>query len=463
MSSTTLSPNLSVNRSRMASVPMMSWQEKRVSRASQSLAFEKDEARLMRFATIDEMVKTLRPEQPVQCFHPEVLDQAARQFVDHFPGLSYYAVKANPDPYVLQRLYKAGIHHFDVASLNEVALVRGMFPDARLAFMHPVKSRQAIRSAYFDYGVRDFVIDTFEELYKILEELHMAADLTIVVRLARPKGSAACPLTNKFGCSPELAVLLLRDAEKVAHKVGISFHVGSQSLDPVSYAEAIRKAGEVIRESGVTPHIFDVGGGFPIPGLGMDVPPLTAFFDVIREEIAALKLPKKCQVWSEPGRALSGSCTTHLVRVELRKGDVLYINDGSFGNMFEVTSMNWKNVCSLVRPPRKGGKTAAKTLAPFKFYGPTCDSVDFMPGPFMLPEDVGEGDWIAMQGMGAYMACSQTKFNGFYSDRQVEITSASAVSGRRRISRQAGHLKLVNGECPENRQNDLFFSRQDDK
>lgn len=403
---------------------------------------------LSRFATVEDMVKNLRPTQSVQCMHPENLVQAARTFIDHFPGHSLYAIKSNPDPYVLQHLYAAGIRHFDVASLGEVKLVRGMFPNAHLAFMNPVKSREAIRAAYFDYGVRDFVIDTFEELHKILEETKVAADLTIVVRLAMPKGSAACELTNKFGCMPEVAVSLLRDADKVAHKVGISFHVGSQTLDPASYALGIQKAGEVIKQSGVQMDVFDVGGGFPVPHMGMEILPLTAYFDVIKQEIAKLKLPKSCQVWSEPGRALCGTGSTLVVRVELRKNDILYINDGSFGNMFEVCSMGWKNTVHLIRPSRKGRKAPSKNVTPFRFYGPTCDSVDYMAGPFTLPDDICEGDWIAIQGMGAYMAASQSHFNGFYSDFQVEIATPATTIPKRRGTRSASHLKLVKSDQP---------------
>jgi ornithine decarboxylase len=397
----------------------------------------------MRFTSVEDMLKTLRPDQSVQCMHPEQLTLAARTFVEHFSGHTLYAVKANPSPYVLQHLHAAGINHFDVASLNEVKLVRGMFPNAHLAFMHPIKSREAIRSAYFDYGVRDFVIDTFEELHKILQETKVAADLTIIVRIAMPKGSAACSLSGKFGCTPDVGVTLLRDTAKVANKVGLSFHVGSQTIDPASYVDAIRKAGSIIRQSGIDLDILDVGGGFPIAHLGMDVPPLTAFFDVIRNEIAELNLPESCVIWSEPGRALCGTGATLLVRVELRKDNALYINDGSYGNLFEVCTSNWRNTVRLVRLPRKGRKAPGKTLAPFRFFGPTCDSIDCMVGPFMLPEDICEGDWIAMQGMGAYTTASQTNFNGFHSDLQVEIAAEANTNTKRRSTRSSASLSLV--------------------
>ncbi len=384
---------------------------------------------LQRFSSVEEVIATLQPGSSVHCMHPEKLQEAARAFIKHFPGHTLYAIKSNPDPYVLETLHKAGINHFDVASLGEVQLIRTMFPRAHLAFMNPVKSREAIRAAYFEYGVRDFVADTADEINKIVEETDRAQDLLIVVRIAMPKGTAACQLTGKFGCTPDQAVDLLKLASTVA-KTGISFHVGSQTLSPSSYTDAIRKGGEIIARAGIKPRVFDIGGGFPVKGLGMDILPLTAYFDVIREEIAALKLPKTCEIWAEPGRALSGDGATLVVRVNLRKGDLLYINDGSFGNMFEIASMNWKNDCSLIRLPRKDEdlKTPSKQLAPFRFYGPTCDSVDYMAGPFMLPEDAAEGDYIVLEGMGAYMACSQSRFNGFFSDAKVEIVPTSRTT-----------------------------------
>ena len=397
---------------------------------------------LQRFASVEEMVKTLRPAQSILCMHPERLAEAAQTFVKHFPGHSLYAVKSNPDPYVLRHLYAAGIRHFDVASLGEVKQISELFPDAHMAFMNPVKAREAIRSAYFDYGVRDYVIDTFEEMHKILEETNAATDLTIVVRVAMPKGSAACALTGKFGCTPEVGAQLLRDADKVAKKVGISFHVGSQSTDPSSYASAIQKAGEIMRAAGVELDVLDVGGGFPVPGLGMDVPPLTDYFAVIKQELDKLNLPSTCEVWSEPGRALCGTGATLVVRVELRKGDVLYINDGSYGNMFEVCAMSWKNRAQVIRLPRRGRKANSKNQTPYRFYGPTCDSVDHMQGPFMLSEDIGEGDFIAIDSMGAYTNASRSHFNGFYSDYQVEITEQAPAAKRQRKA-SSSHLKLV--------------------
>jgi ornithine decarboxylase len=387
-----------------------------------NLRIETPELALDRYASIEAMIKLLRPSQPIRCMHPARLQESARVFVENFPGQTFYAVKVNPEPYVLSHIYAAGVRHFDVASLYEVKLVRGMFPDAHLAFMHPIKSREAIRSAYFDYGVRDFSVDTFEELHKILEETlvnkdSMASDLSIHVRLAMPKGSAAHDLSRKFGAEPEAATQLLRDASQVAAKVGLCFHVGSQCMDPKSYSDALERAGEVIKASGVQLDVLDIGGGFPVAYPDMVPPPMAEYFAAISAGVKKLKLPKSCQIWGEPGRAVVTPAETLIVRVDLRKGEYLYINDGGFGSLYDgaIHGLRWP--VSMIRPRRR----AERKLMAFEFYGPTCDSYDHMKGPFMLPEDIREGDWIAVGQAGAYCASMRTNFNGFYSDQMVEI------------------------------------------
>jgi ornithine decarboxylase len=371
------------------------------------------------FPSIEEAVAALQPEDPLRCLLPRELARNAQKFLNGFKGEVLYAVKSNPDSFVLSTLMANGIHRFDVASLDEIRLLHALAPSAILSFMHPVKSRRAIREAYFHYGVRQFVLDSMDELDKILEETSYAKDLTLIVRIAMPKGSALCALTGKFGIPPGDATDLLRQAIAHTDKVGISFHVGSQSLNPGSYAEAIEKAGEIIRNFGKPISVLDVGGGFPICHLGVNPPPLEMFFDEIDKAIQKLKLPKECEIWCEPGRALSGTGEALVARIELRKGDRLYLNDGSFGNMFEVCSMNWQNDVDLIRDGKK--VSASNNLIPFEFFGPTCDSVDHLKGPFMLPSDAKEGDFVVLYGMGAYMAASQSGFNGFGQAQRIVV------------------------------------------
>lgn len=377
----------------------------------------KNISKIQAFGSVTAAIEALRPALPMHCWQPDNIAANAKAFVEGFKGESFYAVKSNPDLYLLKGLFNNGIRSFDVASIGEIRLIAENFPSARMAFMHPVKSRESIRAAYFRYDVRIFVLDTEAELIKILEETNFAKDLTLIVRLARPAGAAACPLANKFGATYEEAVRLLLAVEQVAEKTGVSFHVGSQMLEPQAYCQAVQMGKKIFSETRIVPDIVDVGGGFPVAGLGMDVPPLADFFAAIHAAVAELGLPPETEIWAEPGRALSATSEILVVRVEARKGDLLYLNDGFFGSMSEIRMAGWQNQCSLV-----GRALAANVeLSPFKFYGATCDSVDFMPGPFLLPADIREGDYIAIQSTGAYTTASQSRFNGFYSDLQVEI------------------------------------------
>ncbi len=369
-----------------------------------------------------------RPEEPMYCVRPGILRDTARQFIDAFTdavaganaaGEVLYAVKCNPEPAVLRALWAGGVRHFDVASLGEVRLIHQMFPQAALHYMHPVKNRQAIAAAYRHYGVRDFVLDSMDELKKILEETDNAADLGLVVRLALPKGNAVYDLSGKFGASPEEAVKLLRAARLVAPRVGISFHVGSQMLDPSAYERAIALAGDVIASSGVMVDVLDVGGGFPVSYPDTTPPPLDDFMAAIARGVERLDLPAECRVWSEPGRALVAGGVSLVVQVAKRRGDELFINDGIYGSLSDAGAPGFRFPVRLIRP-FEAGTSARQT--PFAFYGPTCDSADRMNGPFLLPDDTREGDWIEIGQLGAYGGCLRTAFNGFDQARLVEVS-----------------------------------------
>lgn len=365
-----------------------------------------------------------QPEDPMHCVRPAVLTDTAAGFVGAFDratgGDVLYAVKCNPEPAVLRALWDGGVRHFDVASLGEVRLVRQMFPDAVLHFMHPVKSRQAIRDAYAQYGVRDFVLDDMAELEKILAETDNAADLGLIVRLALPRGAAALDLSGKFGAAADDAARLLRAARLVAPTIGVSFHVGSQMLDPAAWERALALAGRIIAESGVTVDVVDVGGGFPVAYPGETPPPLDDFMTAIARGLAALDLPAQTRIWCEPGRALVAAGASLVVQVMKRVGDVLYINDGVYGSLSDAgAQVGFRFPARLVRP---SGRPAAEQETGFAFYGPTCDSADFMQGPFMLPADVEVGDWIEIGQLGAYGGCLRTAFNGFDQARLVEVS-----------------------------------------
>lgn len=367
------------------------------------------------------LVRSLRPETPVHCLRPHAAATACRWFVERFPGKVLFAAKANPTPEVLDLLWGAGLRAFDVASLPEVRLVAERFPGADLAFNHPVKSRAAIRTAYFEYGVRTFALDTLDELDKIAEATEGARDLTLLVRLAVENEDATFPLARKFGLSRASAPEVLREARERGERLGVAFHVGSQCMRPEAYEEALDFAAEVVRASGVTLDVVDVGGGFPSRYPGLEPPPLEEYLQAIERGWDRFPAVGTSELWCEPGRALVAECGAVLVRVELRKGQDLYLNDGTYGSLFDAGAPKWRFPVRRLRP---GDDSGPHRLVPFSFYGPTCDSIDFMPGPFLLPDDVREGDWLEIGGLGAYSASMRTAFNGFGETEQAIVRDA---------------------------------------
>jgi len=378
-----------------------------------------------------EAVQSLRPDEPLHCLRPATLRAAARRMTGLFPGDVLYAVKCNPEPAVLRALWDGGVRHFDAASIGEVKLVRSLLPEAAIHFMHPIKSRPAIRQSY-DLGIRDYVLDGLDELDKILEETGYARDLGLVIRLAMPKGGAIYDLSGKFGAQPAEAAELLRLCRKVALRVGLCFHVGSQCLDPLAYERALSMAGRVIAEAGVPVDIVDVGGGFPVSYPDMVPPPLDDFVAAVRRGFKRLGLPEQCRLWCEPGRALVAPSQSLVVRVMARRdrpeGELgaLFINDGVYGSLSDAgASMGFRFPVRLIRD---GGGMGLQELRPFEFFGPTCDSADRMRGPFLLPKDVREGDWIEIGQLGAYGSALRTSFNGFEAASLIEVRDAPLLA-----------------------------------
>ena len=365
-----------------------------------------------------------QPELPVHCLRPDAAKKAAEFFVGAFPGDVLYAVKANPHPLVIDAVYSAGVRWFDVASLPEIELVAGRCPDARLAFMHPVKSRHAIRRAYFEFGVRIFSLDSLDELDKIIAETNGAKDLHLVVRVAVSSDYAQHKLGGKFGVSGQEAILLLRQARGSCEELGVSFHVGSQCMRPEAYRAAMEIVSDLIRQAQVTVDIVDVGGGFPVAYPQLSPPPLQSYIDEIAATFESMPVLENADLWCEPGRALCAEAGSHVVRVELRKGDALYLNDGAYGALFDAAHDG------LVYPTRllRAKKGARRQLKAFKLYGPTCDSIDTLKGPFLLPSDVHEGDYIEFGQTGAYGAALATRFNGFGDYVEAIVDDAPLLS-----------------------------------
>jgi len=368
-----------------------------------------------------------RPVQPVTLLRPHAAARAARFFVEKFPGKSLYAVKANPSPELLSILWDSGVTHYDVASLGEVRLVAQTLPQAELCFMHPVKAEEAIAESYFTHGVRTYSLDTLEELDKIVRATATdgvaATDLNLLVRLRVSSDYAKLSLAAKFGADPHEVKALLMAARQASDALGICFHVGSQAMSPAAYSDAMGRVRDAIVEAAVTVDIVDVGGGFPSSYPGMEPPPLEAYFQVIHNAFEALPISYSAELWCEPGRALCAEYASVLVRVEKRRGDELYINDGAYGALFDAAHIGWRYPVELIRAEPSDTRFMA-----FSFYGPTCDDLDRMAGPFMLPGDVQPGDYVEIGMLGAYGCAMRTGFNGFGVGEKVIVTDEPMAS-----------------------------------
>ena len=379
---------------------------------------------MRKFKDVNELVNTLKPDYPVYCIRPKSIKTSTDFFKKNFPGQILYAVKTNPNEKVLKQIISNGINHFDVASINEIKLIKKLKSDARLYFMHTIKSRANIEEAYFKLGVRDFALDTKDELLKIIESTKQAKDLNLYVRIAISNEHAEIDLSRKFGALPSEALGLVRLCKEHAKKLGISFHVGSQCMHKISFAKAINEVGNIIKKTKIIPDTINVGGGFPSIYPDLNPEPLSNYIEEIKGSFAKLKLSKMPELICEPGRAIVAESGSALVKILLRKKNKLYINDGTYGTLFDAGVPNFIFPSKMI----SNGRTQSKKLTAFSFFGPTCDSLDYMKGPFLLPNNIKEGDYIELGQLGAYGLTFRTKFNGFYSDEIFELHDKPIMS-----------------------------------
>jgi len=375
------------------------------------------------FPSAAELLRHHRPERPVLAVRPHTVARAARWFLENFPGRVIYAAKANDAPHIIDALAAAGIRAFDVASLVEIAHTRRV-AGAELYFMNPVKSRMAISRAYREFGVRCFAFDSEDELDKVLDETDGAGDLTLFLRIACPNTHSLIPLEGKYGATGEEAPALLLKARQRAARLGITFHVGSQAVVPAAFGEALREVGQLIVSSGVLVDAVDIGGGFPARYPHSEPPELQHFMDEIVRAADELAVKHSCELLCEPGRALVAEAESVIVRIDARRGDALYINDGAFGSLFDAAYSGFRFPVRLVTP----GREAAEPDTAFALYGPTCDSSDYLPGPFMLPNCVGEGDYLEIGQVGAYGRVLANRFNGFGAFDEVLLSDEPMLS-----------------------------------
>ena len=374
---------------------------------------------MQKFKSVEQMINQLKPEKPVYCIRKNSIRSAVNYFTKNFPGKILYAVKTNPHPTVIQQIIDSGVNQFDVASIEEIKSIRNFSQSAKCSYMHTVKSRESIKEAYFKYGVKTFSLDTKDELVKIIESTNNAKDLELFVRVAVSNEHAEIDLSKKFGALSSEATGLLRLAKQHAVKIGLSFHVGSQCMHPISYSKGINEIGNIIKKTKILPDYINVGGGFPTIYPDLIPQSMENYFNEIKKGLENLKLVKMPEVICEPGRALVAESGSTIVKVNLRKKQKLYINDGTYGTLFDAGTPNIVFPSKMIK--ENSNKIISKKLTAFDFFGPTCDSMDYMKGPFLLPNNIKENDYIELGQLGAYGLTFRTQFNGYYSDEICEV------------------------------------------
>ena len=379
---------------------------------------------MRKFNTVNELVNLLKPDYPVYCIRTEEIKKSLKFFKENFPGKILYAVKTNPHEKVIKHIIANGIKDFDVASLNEIKLIKKINSEVNLHFMHTVKSKESISSAYFDYNVRSFSLDNKDELRKILAATNQAKDLKLFVRIAISNEHAEIDLSRKFGAHPSEALGLVRLCKEHSKKLGISFHVGSQCMHKISFSKGLKEVENIIRKTKIIPDTINIGGGFPAIYPDLKPEPLINYMEEIRKGIRNLKLNKMPEIICEPGRAIVAESGSTIVKVILRKKQNLYLNDGTYGSLFDAGVPNFILPTKMITD----GRVQSKKLTSFSLFGPTCDSLDYMKGPFLLPNNIKEGDYIELGQLGAYGLTFRTNFNGFYSNEIFEVKDKPIMS-----------------------------------
>ena len=379
---------------------------------------------MQKFESVDEVVNELRPIDPIYCIRKNSINTACNWFNKNFPGKVLYAVKTNPHEEVIKEIKNGGIDKFDIASIEEIKIIKKIVPDAECFYMNTIKSREHIREAYFNYNIKNFALDTKDELLKIIEATENAQDLNLFVRISISNEHAEIDLSKKFGALSSEVLGLFRLTKAHSAKVGLSFHVGSQCMHPISYTKGIGEMGNIIKKTNIIPDFINIGGGFPTIYPDLRPQSLNNYIFEIKKALNNLKLEKQPVLMCEPGRALVAESGSTIVKVVLRKKQKLYINDGTYGSLFDAGFPN------IVFPARmiQNGRIISKKLTAFNFYGPTCDSMDYMKGPFILPNNIKENDYIELGQLGAYGITFRTKFNGFFSDQIFEVEDKAIMS-----------------------------------
>jgi ornithine decarboxylase len=405
-------------------------------------------------ATVHALACSGSVSTPFVVFDESEIVKTLSLFKRHLPRVtSFYAVKANPHPLLLNYFAGQGLG-FDVSSAQELALVSelGVSGD-RIIFTNPIKGTECLKSL-FAHKVRGQTFDNVVELEKIAEFRrrhgeHQTPELYLRIRVA--SHDVQIDLNRKFGCAPEEAPALVRQALDLGLRpVGLAFHVGTQSYLAENFATGIRTsmlvADVVCKSDGIALSLINIGGGFPDPMLaeqrGTDLDALLARIGLICEE----PIRAGFTLVAEPGRVLvsaAGSLVASVIGIANRAGRRwIYLDDGIYGcysgGIFDRRTFAFLPMAG----PRRVVPFDEQRI-PHVVAGPTCDSIDVVDEHVLLPRDIAVGDFVCSPNLGAYSLATACNFNGF----GMIAAAFLSVSG-------AGSLRIIhifdhNGETKE--------------
>ena len=327
------------------------------------------------FGSAAALLALIIPSIRSSCLRPHLIRARARRMLAAFPGDVLYAVKCNDAPEVLRALWAGGVREFDTASIGEVRAVTALLPAARCHFMHPVKSAGGDRRGLPRAWRAPLRVRPSGRAGQDRGCHRLAGDLELFVRLAVPGEGAVLALTGKFGVGvDETPVRWCAPRAATPARSGITFHVGSQCVEPVAYARAIALVAEVVRAGRADRRSRRRRR---LPGA---LPGRRAGFRGVRRGDPRRPWPRHglaCRLQCEPGRALVADGASVLTRVELRRGDGLYLNDGVYGNLAELKWIGPQFPMRLVRPARRGD---ARPAAASTCSGPPATASTACPG-----------------------------------------------------------------------------------
>lgn len=360
------------------------------------------------------------PRRPVLYFSPSTLQTTYRRFRDGFPGLVTFAVKANDTPIVIENLVAAGMRAFDVASPFEMHLVRGILPSATLHYNNPVRDRFEISEAV-ELGVASYSVDALSELEKLAEG-GVPAGTEISARLKLPIEGATYDFGEKFGTDPETCIELLNRIVTLGFVPSMTFHPGTQCKCPEAWRNYIDACGRISRAAGIHLSRLNVGGGFAAHRTG-NAPDLEQVFQTIVTAVDRAFGPNAPDLICEPGRAMVADAMTLGCRIKaIRDDGAVFLNDGIYGGLSEMPVMGMTDRMEVLSPDGQIRRGAPQEHTVF---GPTCDSLDRLPGTLALPADTEEGDFLLFHGLGAYSTATRTFFNGY---GHIDVTTVDRAT-----------------------------------